>query len=389
MIHMLLAVIYLSFISLGLPDGMLGSAWPVMHQTLNVPVSFAGILSGLISVGTIISSLNSDRLTAKLGAGKITALSVLTTAAALIGFSCSKSFLALCIWALPYGLGAGSVDAALNNYVALHYASRHMSWLHCMWGVGTATGPYVISMALTRGQGWEAGYRYIGLLQVVLTVILLLSLPLWKGREISDEAGSQRHQALSLPQIIAIPGAKATMLTFFFYCAVEQTAGLWASSYLNLSKGMDTITAARWGSFFFIGITIGRAVSGFITMKLNDTQMIHLGEIIVAMGILVLILPVGIAGSLTGLILVGIGCAPIFPSVIHATPEHFGSDRSQAIIGVQMASAYVGTLVMPPLFGLIANHINIALFPAFLLFSLIVMVAMYERVLRKDRRCAE
>lgn len=384
MVHLLLAVIYLSFISLGLPDSLLGSAWPSMYGELGVPVSYSGIIFFIISVGTVISSLQSDRLNRKLGTGKVTMCSVAMTALALFGFSVSHSFPALCLWAVPYGLGAGSVDAALNNYVALHYASRHMSWLHCMWGVGASLGPYIMGFALTGGAGWNMGYRYISLLQMALTALLLLSLPLWRkqgGQEGSGEEASSA-KALSLGQIVRIPGAKAVMITFFCYCAVEQTTGLWASSYLVLYKGVAPETAAGFASLFFAGITIGRVLSGFLTWKLSDGQMVRLGQGVALVGTAALLLPAGETAALAGLILIGLGCAPIYPSIIHATPEHFGADRSQAIIGVQMASAYAGNCCMPPLFGLIAAHIHVALLPVFLLLLLGLMAATHERLLR-------
>lgn len=403
MVHLLLAIIYMAFISLGLPDALLGSAWPMMYAEFNVPISYAGAISMIISIGTIISSLQSDRLTKKFGAGKVTAVSVGLTAAALLGFSFSHSFILLCVLAIPYGLGAGGVDAALNNYVALHYASRHMSWLHCMWGIGAAAGPYIMSYVLTGGQTWNMGYRLIGILQIVLTAILLISLPLWKNRSETEDITSEnkdisvnsenisidakkKTKALSIKQIFAIPGAKEIMITFFCYCALEQTAGLWASSYLVLHTGIDSETAAGFASLFYIGITVGRAISGFITMKLNDTQMIRMGQMIILAGIIILFLPLGQQTAIAGLVCIGLGCAPIYPCVIHSTPKHFGADKSQAVIGVQMASAYVGSCITPPIFGLIAQHISTALFPVFLCIILILMIVMHEMLLKKVQR---
>lgn len=386
MIQLLLMIIYLAFISLGLPDSLLGSAWPAMYQEFSVPVSYAGGISMIIAVGTVISSLQSDRLTRKFGTGKVTAASVFMTAAALFGFSISHSYAALCVWAVPYGLGAGSVDASLNNYVALHYASRHMSWLHCMWGVGASLGPYIMGYALTGGQGWNMGYRYIAILQIALTAVLIFSLPLWKQQGNNDTGQTSAEAAakpLSLRQIIVIPGAREVMITFFCYCALEQTAGLWASSYLVLHRGLSAETAAGFASLFFIGITAGRALSGFLTIKLNDTQMIRLGQGVILSGIALLLLPFGSVSSLLGLILLGLGCAPVYPSIIHSTPEHFGADKSQAMIGVQMASAYVGTCFMPPIFGFIANHISVSLFPVYLLAILVLMAVMHEKMLAK------
>ena len=388
MFKLLLAIIYLAFISLGLPDSLLGSAWPIMYQEFSVPVSYAGGISMIIAAGTIVSSLQCDRLTRKLGTGKVTAISVLTTAAALFGFSISHSYLAFCIWAVPYGLGAGCVDASLNNYVALHYASRHMSWLHCMWGVGASLGPYIMGYALTGGKGWNMGYRYIAALQILLTVVLLISLPLWKKQrtaaDVQDsDTAQEQNKALSLAQISRIPGAKEVMITFFCYCAVEQTAGLWASSYLVLHSGVTSEAAAGFASLFYIGITVGRALAGFLTIKFNDTQMIRLGQVLILSGILLLLLPLGGTAGLAGLIIIGLGCAPIYPSIIHSTPDHFGAENSQAVIGVQMAAAYVGILVMPPVFGLIATHISASLLPLYLLAILLLMAVMHEKLLKQ------
>ena len=388
MVHLLLAVIYLAFISLGLPDSLLGSAWPSMHLEFGVPVSYAGVISMIIALGTVVSSLQSDRLTRRLGAGMVTALSVLLTALALLGFSLSRSFWALCLLAIPYGLGAGSVDAALNNYVALNYASRHMSWLHCMWGVGTSVGPYVMEYALTGGQGWNAGYRYIAILQFALTLVIFVSLPLWKKRAAqtrTEDAAADVGRALPLREIVRIPGAKDVMVAFFCYCAVEATTMLWASSYLALGRGVSAEAAAGYASLFFIGITVGRALNGFLTMRFSDAQMIRAGQALVALGALLLLLPVGTGAALAGLVVIGLGCAPIYPCIIHSTPERFGADRSQALIGVQMASAYVGNCLMPPLFGLIANHISISLLPVFLLLALTGMVLMHERLVRRAK----
>ena len=389
MTHVLLAIIYVAFISLGLPDALLGAAWPSMYRDFSVPVSYSGIIFMIIAGGTIVSSLQSDRLTKKLGSGAVTAISVLTTALALFGFSISHSYIALCLWAIPYGLGAGSVDAALNNYVAIHYASRHMSWLHCMWGIGASLGPYIMGYALTGGAGWNSGYRYIAVLQIGLTAVLFFSLPLWRGQtKIARKTESADTKAAPIPlrHVVMIPGAKEIMLTFFCYCAVEQTANLWASSYLVLHQGVSAETAAGFASLFFVGITAGRFLSGFLTLLLNDTQMIRLGQGLIAVGIITLLLPFGIITSLVGLLLIGLGCAPIYPSIIHATPANFGEDKSQAMIGVQMASAYAGTCLMPPVFGLVANHLGISLLPFYLMLILIVMVFMHERMFLKIQR---
>ena len=376
----LLAIIYVSFISLGLPDGLLGAAWPTVYQQWNVPVSYSGIIYFIICLGTIISSLQSDRLTRKLGTGAVTAISVSMTAVALLGFSFSHSFLAMCLWAVPYGLGAGGVDASLNNYVALHYESRHMSWLHCMWGLGASVGPYIMSAILGAGQDWSRGYFYVGIIQVALSLGLFCTLPKWKK---TADASAADRPPLKLHQVLAIPGAKAIMLAFFCYCALEQTICLWAASYLNMHTRLSPDAAAGWASMIYLGITLGRFFSGFVTTKLSDTQMIRLGCGILSLGVVLVLLPLGTGATVAGILLMGLGCAPIYPCIIHSTPVHFGAENSQAMVGLQMASAYIGSCLMPPLFGLIANHISISLLPIYLLGILVVMVWMHEVTQKK------
>ena len=335
----------------------------------------------LISAGTVVSSLMSDRLTYKLGTGEVTAISVGLTAAALFGFSVSDSFLMLCLWAIPYGLGAGSVDASLNNYIALHFAGRHMSWLHCMWGVGATVGPYVMGYVLSCGNHWTRGYRVIAALQVGLAIVLFLSLPLWKDRRNIEK--QTEDNVLSLKDILRVPGVKEIMITFFCYCALEQTTALWASSYLVMYRGVEPDTAAFFASMFFIGITVGRAINGFLTLKFNDNQLIRMGQMIVATGIIAMLLPLGNIVSLAGFVIIGLGCAPIYPCIIHSTPENFGADKSQAVIGVQMASAYVGNIVMPPLFGVLAEYISVQLLPVYLSAILVLMYFMHKKMLIK------
>lgn len=378
MVSLLLAVIYLAFISLGLPDALLGSAWPVMQGELNLPISFAGVISMTISGGTILSSLLSDRMARKLGAGLVTALSVLMTAAALFGFSISTKPWMLIAWSIPYGLGAGAVDAALNNYVALHYSSRHMSWLHCMWGVGATISPFIMSMALQRGWGWQTGYRTVSYIQVVLTAILFLSLPLWKKRTETPEGaeGETGEKPKRLGQLLRIPGVPLILLTFFGYCAMESTAGLWASSYLVSARGVEAETAARFASLYYIGITLGRFLNGFIADRFGDRNMIRAGLGLALVSILVILLPWRVC-PLIGLVTLGVGSAPIYPCIIHSTPESFGRENSQAIIGVQMASAYIGSTFMPPLFGLIAQYGNIGFYPVYLMIFAVLMIVLY------------
>ena len=377
MVGFLLPVIYLSFISLGLPDMLLGSAWPVMHVSLHATVESAGNISMVISFCTIVSSLLADRLIHRFGTGRVTTFSVALTATALFGFSFSTSYLQLIFLAIPYGLGAGAVDSALNNYVALHYKARHMSWLHCMWGIGATLGPYIMGICLLQGDHWQAGYRTVGYLQVFLTILLVLSTPLWKKEK--DKKETEKRQVLSLSQALALPGARAIFLSFLCYCSIEAATGLWISSYFHLVRGVAEADAAQFTSMAFLGVTLGRGISGFISEKLGDVAMIRLGEGLILGGILVVLLPLPVKLTLFGFLFVGLGCAPIYPSIIHSTPLRFGAHNSQSLVGMEMAFAYVGSTFAPKIFGLISDGTGMQIFPFYLLFFLVVMVVMTER----------
>ena len=385
MIGLLIAVLYLCFISLGLPDSMLGSAWPTMFVDFNVPESYAGIISAICALGTIVSSLMSDRITKKLGASRTTVISILITALALMGFGLSTRFWMLCVLSIPYGLGAGSVDAALNNYVSLHFESKHMSWLHCMWGLGAAVGPVIMGAVLTNNMNWNSGYLIVASMQAVICFIVFLSMPIWKKTVSLQEQSEKQTAPIPLKDVLKIRGVKAVMITFFCYCAIEGVVVLWASTYLNLEKGIAPHIAASWGGLYVLGITAGRAVSGFVSIKLNDKQMTRVGEGILLVGFVMLILPLPDVFSLIALVVLGVGSAPIYPCIIHATPERFGADKSQAVIGVQMASAYTGTCLMPPLFGVIARHISISYFPLFVGALIIGMTVLFEVLLIKTK----
>ncbi len=378
MYTLLLAVIYLAFISLGLPDSLLGSAWPVMRIEFDMPISYMGFLSMIISGGTIISGLMSERLTKKFSTKYVTVGCVFLTALALFGFSVSHSFWVLCLWGIPYGLGAGSIDAALNNYVALHYNSRHMSWLHCFWGVGTIVSPYIMSLALTYSK-WQNGYRWVSFIQTGILIVLVATLPLWKIHS-KTEQETNDAPVLGLKGSFKIKGVPYILLGFLCYCAGESTCMLWTSSYLVGVRGICEETAARFASLFFIGITLGRFLAGFISPKLGDHNSIRLGTTIILCGIILVALPVQIdVFALCGFVIIGLGCAPIYPCIIHSTPDNFGKQNSQAIIGVQMAAAYVGSTFMPPVFGLIANHISLKIMPLYLLFFFGVMILSVEK----------
>lgn len=383
MFTLILALTYICFVSLGLPDSLLGAAWPVMQQQMSVPVSYAGIVSLIICLNTIISSLMSNYLIHKLGIGRIIAISVATTALALFGFSASDQYWMLLLWAVPYGLGAGCVDSVLNNYAALHFKSQHMSWLHCMWGVGASISPYIMSFALVRLDNWNYGYMIVGMIQIILSLFIFMTIPLWKNTPSADgEELEAEGKPLSIRQILAIPGAVTCFVTFFGYCALELTSSLWASSYLVQARGVSAEVASGCASLFYIGLTVGRAINGFLAMKFHDRFLIRLGLGIIFAGILLTFIPHYTVFACVGFVIIGLGCAPVYPCIIHMTPELFGKDKSQAVIGVQIAFAYTGFCVMPPLFGFIAEHISISLLPEYLLALLLLIGAMHEKLVK-------
>ena len=403
MYSLLLAIIYIAFVSLGLPDSLIGSGWPVMHQDLGVPVAFAGLVTMIIAGGTILSSLASERVTRRFGAGAVTAVSVGLTAAALVGFSVSGSFWLVCLWAIPYGLGAGAVDAALNNSVALHYAARHMNWLHSFWGLGASISPFIMSHALTSGAGWSSAYRVVGLIQVVLTFVLIVSVPLW-GRvnpvvpaararatgEVHDagtEPSGRGRAHVPLAHALRIPGVVLILIAFFAYCGLESTTMLWASTFLVTDRGVTPGTAAAFASLFLLGITCGRFLAGFFADRVGDRQLIRGGFVTVGLGVALLALPVPTdALALVGLVVAGLGCAPVYPAIIHSTPVNFGRGSSQAVIGVQMAAAYTGSTLAPPLFGAVSAWSGMWIFPLFLGVLAVLGLLMSERLNRLVRR---
>ena len=379
MYTLLIVLIYMAFISLGLPDSLLGSAWPVMHQDIGVSISFMGILSMIISGGTIISSLMSDRITKKLGTNKVTAISVFLTAIALMGFSYAKNIWWLIAFAIPYGLGAGSIDAALNNYVAIHYSSKHMSWLHCFWGVGTIISPFIMSYSLTN-YSWNNGYSIVSIIQFIIGIILLLTLPIWKVNSVSKAQEEIQTESIGFITALKIKGVPSLLIGFFSYCAAECTAMSWSCTYLVNARGIDEPTAAAFASMFFIGMTVGRFIGGFFMDTLGDKRMIVLGSSIIGIGLILMMIPnTDSLFSLIGLIVIGLGCAPIYPCIIHATPNNFGPEKSGAIIGIQMASAYCGATFIPPIFGLISEFVGFELFPVYMAVFFILMLIMVIR----------
>ena len=371
----LLIIIYISFISLGLPDSLLGSAWPTMSAALHAPLWGAGLLQMTVSLCTIVSSLNSARLIRRFGTGRLTALSGLLTAAALMGMSFAPHYAFLLLLSIPLGLGAGAVDAAINNYVALHCEAKHMNWLHCFWGVGTIVSPLVMSAALGLGMKWTAGYRGVSAMQFALGIVLLSTLGLWQGEKTKGE--ERAAKVLTVREVLALPGAKQGLTNFTCYCAVEQTFMLWSSTYLVMARGVDAVRAASMGGLFFLGMTIGRGVSGFIAMKLSPRQMVRLGQTMMAAGGLLLFVP-GQAMALFGLLFMGLGCAPVYPNIMQDTPRNYGEENSQAVIGVQMAFAYMGSLFAPTIFGWIADALGYGVLPVFALALTAAMIALYS-----------
>lgn len=381
MFSLLLAIIYLAFISLGLPDSLLGSGWPVMYKELDTSISYAGVISMIIAGGTILSSLMSDRLIRKLGTGLVTAISVLLTAAALFGFSVSGSFIMLCIFALPYGLGAGAIDAALNNYVALNYSSKHMSWLHCFWGVGASVSPYIMSFALGANLGWRNGYRIVSIIQIVLTIVMFMALPLWKNKQTEAVEEAAKDAPITIREKLKIKGLKEVMVAFCAYSAFEAMCCLWISTYLAECRNVESESAAAFASLFYLGITFGRFIVGFFANKIGDRDMIRLGILVIIAGMIFIILPFSsYIPALVGFAIVGFGAAPVYPAFIHSTPTNFGRENSQAIIGMQMTSAYIGSTFMPPVFGFVAEWTSVAIFPFWLLILLVVSLAVSERL---------
>ena len=405
MLTLLLVIIYIAFISLGLPDSVLGAAWPSMFEVLGVPVGYVGIITMIIAGSTIISSLASNFLNKKLGTGRVMVISVAITATALFGFSVSSKFWHLCLIGIPYGLGAGSVDASLNNYVALHYKPRHMSWLHCFWGVGTMIGPIVMSRFIAGGGVWTQGYRAISIFQVILTGILLLSLPLWKKVEKLEARGirnehecakcPERHSPseekksnndVTLKSVVKIPGVLSAVLAFLCYCAIEATTGFWATTYMVFARGIDINLATSWAMLFFIGITVGRFLNGFISERFGDKNMIRVGAGIIFVALVLMTLPISNKWIvLSVFVLAGLGCAPIYPCMIHATPIRFGKENSQALIGLQMACAYSGSTFCPPIFGIIVQKLSIKLLPFYGLLFVIFLIIFTENLNKKTK----
>lgn len=373
----LLIVIYIAFIGLGIPDSLFGTAWPAIYMEFGLPVGAASAVTLLISASTIVSSLLSTRVIQRFGTGWVTAVSTTLTAAALLGFSLSGSLLWLCLFAIPLGLGAGAVDSALNSYVALHYRASHMSFLHCFYGIGVSLSPYLLSIALSSSADWRGGYRMVFWLQLVIAVITLLALPLWNraGCTLSPSAAAEKSHGIGLAQAARIPGVRVAWLVFIGSCALEYTCGVWGSTFMTDAKGMPVDAAARTVTFYYVGMAAGRFLSGILSRRVSGRKLVYIGQGITLAALLLLLFaqPAALAGF--ALFLIGLGNGPVFPNMLHLTPAHFGAEASQAVMGTQMAASYLGIMLMPPLFGWVAQAGGIRFFPLYLLTMFALMMA--------------
>lgn len=381
----LLVLIYIAFISLGLPDSVLGSAWPVMQAELGAPLSLAGYISMVVSAGTVVSSLASNRLITRFGVGRVTAVSVLMTAAGLLGISLVPGAWMLFLCAIPLGLGAGSVDAALNNFVALHYAARHMSWLHCFWGIGATAGPMILSLQLSHGASWRSAYGLISGIQFALALALFLTLPVWRRAKAPAAESGEEQRYLTNREALRLPLVKTALVGFVFFCAVETTSGLWASTYLHQARGLSASEAAMGASMFYGAITAGRLITGFAASRISPARLIRIGQCVCLAGAAMVALPAPSAVGMLGIAVIGLGTSPIYPNMLHETPRRFGARNSQAIVGLEMAFAYIGSTLIPPLFGSLASATTLHLYPWFLAACTLVMLAASETVARRTR----
>ena len=376
----LLIIIYVAFISLGLPDAMLGAAWPKIYLDLNIDIAVVGLYSVLVSIGTVVSSFASGILITRFGTGKVTSFSVILTAIGMLGISLSTSFWMICFFALPLGLGAGAVDAGLNGFVALHYKASHMNWLHSFWGLGATLGPIVISILFANQLGWRLGFIIISVIQFVLALILFISHRLWEAVEKStNKEPAKDKKSYTIIALLKIPGVAPAVFSFLFYCAVEMTMGLWAATYLVKVEGLIENTAAAWAGMFFLALTVGRILAGFLASKFSNQQLLYTGQALCAVGAILLFIP-NAYFKLISIITIGLGAAPIFPMMIHETPKRFGEDLSQAIIGMQMGFAYIGFTLLPPVFGLFAKIINFEILPYFIIFFTVLLFVMTKKV---------
>ena len=380
---LLLIVIYLGFIGLGLPDSVLGAAWPVMHSDLGVNVDVLGIITAVSCVCGIISSLMSARLISRFGVGKVTFVSTLLTALGLLLYSISGSFFFLCLVTVPSGIGAGAIDAGLNNYVALHYSASHMSFLHCFYGVGVMVSPVFMAIALKGDGSWRNGYRYVFIIQLFIALVMLIAIPMWNKAhgETTPEPAEKKTKILTGKELVKLKNFKAVLFIFFAACSVECTLGAWGGTFLNSAKGFSPSAAAGGVTLFFAGLALGRFLSGVLSSKLSSMKIIFTGLSFVAAGLALMLLPFSVT-ALGGLFLGGFGIGPVYPNIMHLTPKIFGEENSQSVMGTQQAAAYCGVLFMPALFGAVAGNIGAYLLPVYT-FLLLFITAISAFAIRK------
>ena len=382
MFHLLLAVVMLTFVSTGLPDSLLGSAWPELSTALDFPVSGASLLSLIIALCTAFSALQTARLTRRFGTGKIAVFSAALAAVGMFGFSVSRSYWQFCLWSVPYGLAGGCIDASASNYVATWYPSRYMNWMHCLWSVGCAVGPYLMGFAIRALGGWDHGFLAMAFVSLAIALLLAAGLPLWNRDGRSDRGAASVQPAgktLSLREAIRLPGMPSLLLCSVFYCSTEQISLLWISTYLASWRGLTTETAAQFASVLFAGITIGRLVSGFLANRYDDRVLIRSGIAVSAVGMVLLPIPGGIPLICVSIFLLGMGLGPVNPCLLHSAPAHFGRSRSAAAIGFSMAFSYLGSCTFPPLFGLITQLTSVSVLPFYLMLTAGVFFLCHRR----------
>ena len=377
----LLIIIYIAFIGLGIPDSLFGTAWPAIYSEFELPISFGSFVTIIISCGTVLSSMISSKIILRLGTNKVSACSTLLTALALLGFSFAPNLWVMCFWAIILGIGAGAIDVALNNYVAIHYSATHMSFLHCFYGVGVSVSPYILSLVIAGNFGWRGGYRIAFAIQLIITLLLFLSLPLWrKAHGGENESEENTHKDLSFGSVLKIPGVKMMCSLFIASCAIECTCGGWGSTFLVEYKHLPAEKAAQIIMIYYIGMTLGRFLSGVLAAKLHSWKIIKLGQIVLGLALLLLIIPGGVYLCALGMFLIGLGNGPLFPNFNYLTPENFGSDVSQSVIGIQMASAYIGIMIAPALCGLLGQVFGMVIFPFYLIVFYAIMIPVTVRV---------
>ena len=377
----LLIIIYIAFIGLGIPDSLFGTAWPAIYSEFELPISFGSFVTIIISCGTVLSSVISSKIISRLGTNKVSAYSTLLTALALLGFSFAPNLWVMCFWAIILGVGAGAIDVALNNYVAIHYSATHMSFLHCFYGVGVSVSPYILSLVIAGNFGWRGGYRIAFAIQLIITLLLFLSLPLWrKAHGGENESEENTHKDLSFGSVLKIPGVKMMCSLFIASCAIECTCGGWGSTFLVEYKHLPAEKAAQIIMIYYIGMTLGRFLSGVLAAKLHSWKIIKLGQIVLGLALLLLILPGGVYLCALGMFLIGLGNGPLFPNFNYLTPENFGSDISQSVIGIQMASAYIGIMLAPTLCGLLGQVFGMVIFPFYLIVFYAIMIPVTIRI---------